>query len=116
MPSVAGLAGGGDYGTPAAKLGNGPLGLVFAKRLAVTAVSILQLGKSLALEGLGDNHRRPVLLLGLGVGLVDGGRIVAINLDGVPAKCADALGVGPGVPAEGSGPALAEPVDVNDAG
>ena len=99
-----------------AKLGNGPLGLVLAKRLAVTSVSILQLGKSLAFEGLGDNHRRPVLLLGLGVGAVDGGRIVAIDLDGVPAECGDALGVGPGIPAEGGGPALAEAVDVDDAG
>ena len=28
----------------------------------------------------------------------------------------DALGVGPGIPAEGGGPALAEAVDVDDAG
>ena len=50
------------------------------------------------------------------IGGVDGVHIVAIDLDGVPAECLEAGGIGAGVPAVHGLTTLAETVDVNDGG
>src|SRR5262249_35793499 len=78
----------------AAEFGEGGFLHVRRQRLAVPAVLIGYLGKTVALLCLGDETGRLLLLVQrLGVGAVDGVEIVAVQLDGVPAEGASARGV-----------------------
>ena len=85
--------------------------------LAVPAVLVLDLGESLALDRLGDDHAR---LVGVGQGLaeraVDGRDVVAVDHDREAAEGLDPAPVGVEAPAVLGLAALAEPVDVPDGG
>jgi hypothetical protein len=100
---------------PAAQLLDGGLGVL--QRLAVGPVDVLHRVDALALDGTGHDGGRPAAggdrLL---VGLLDGGDVVAVDLDGVPAEGAQPLGVGAGVPAVAGLLGLAQAVHVEDGG
>jgi hypothetical protein len=82
----------------------------------VPAFLVLDLGEALALDRLGEDHRRLVARgrgFGGGEGRVDVGQVVAIDSDYPGAERRGAGRVGLDVPAEVGRAALAEPVDVH---
>ena len=85
------------------------------QRLAVEAVLVLDLLHALALDRLGDDHRRDAARLGgLRVGAVDRLDVVAVDLDRMPAEGLRPVRVRVEIPAVHRLAALAEPVDVDD--
>jgi hypothetical protein len=97
----------------ASKLLDRVLGIV--EGLAVPAGLVLHLGDALSFDRFGDYDRR----LSSGarrflVGAVDGGEVVAIDLDRVPAEGPGPAGVGVEIPAVHGLAPLAEAVDVDD--
>ena len=84
----------------AAQLGDGLLGLVGAHGLAVPAVLIGDERDAAALDRLGDEDSRLILLLQrFGIGFVDCGEVVAVEFDGVPTEArARAAYTGPSQP------------------
>src|SRR5699024_10510183 len=82
----------------AAQFGNGRLGV--GNRLTMLTLLISDLGDPGTLDGLRDNRRRPAGGgFSLGVGALNLSDVVAIDLDGVPAECPDAVRIGGRVPA-----------------
>ena len=93
------------------------LGHVRRQRLAVPAVLVLDLGEALALDRLGDDHRRLAGRgEGLSVGAVDRRHVVAVDHDREAAERLHAPAVHVQGPAVLGLAALAEPVDVEDRG
>ena len=90
-------------------------GSLVAEGLAVPVHQVLDVGKVLALEGLGQEAGRLALgplCLGKRLGqLLD---VVSVDGDGVEAERLEALPVGLDVVLEGRGVRLAQPVDVDD--
>jgi hypothetical protein len=90
---VRGRGGGGERAADhqvadAAELGDRAGGHVRRERLAVPAVAVLDLGEPLALDGPGQDHRGLLTagVAGGGQGLVDGGQVVAVDLQGAGAE------------------------------
>ena len=100
----------------AAELGDGPVGHVGRERLAVPAVLVLDLGEALALDRLGQDHRRPAArgVPGERHRLVDGGEVVPVDRQHPRAERLHPPRVLRQVPADVGLAALAEPVDVGD--
>ena len=85
------------------------------QRLAVPVHQVLNLGKVLPLEGLGDQTGRLVRDgLGLGEGLAELEDVVTVHHDGVEAERLEPPPVGVHVVLQGRGVGLAEPVHVDD--
>ncbi len=104
-----------EVGVAAPQLLDGLLGL--ADGLAVGVVLVLHRAGPLALQGAGHDHRGlPGGGHRLGVGGVDGGHVVAVDGQGLPARSPGPLGVAVEVPAVHGLTGLAETVDVDDGG
>ncbi len=101
-----------DVADPA-QLGDG--GVRIGQRLAMEAVLVRHRGHARALDGLRNDHRRRAGRLdGPGVGTVDGCRVVAVDLDRVPAERLRPSRVGVEIPLVHGRAGLAEAVDVDD--
>jgi hypothetical protein len=92
-------------------------GLGIVERLAVPALLVLDRLHTLALDRLGDDHRRRSLgrdrLCERRIDRLD---VVAVDLDRVPAESLGPLRIRVEIPAVHRLSALAEPVDVDDRG
>ena len=83
-PGALGLGHVDVDGSDVAELLDRLLGIL--ERLAVLALDVGRLGRAVALDRAGDDHRRTVGgRLGLGEGAVDRRDVVAVDLDRVPA-------------------------------
>src|SRR5262249_19975171 len=83
--------------------------------LAVRAFAVLDCRDASAFLCAGNNRRGlPGRGPRRGIGPVDVGYVVAVDLDRIPSEGAHARGVGAGVPAMPGRAALSEPVDIDD--
>ncbi len=100
----------------AAQFGDGASGHVFRQGLAVPVLLVLDFGEPAALDGPGQDHDGLVAapVGGGGEGLVDLVEVMTVDLQDPGPERLGAAGVGIEVPLELGGPALAEPVDVDD--